>query len=223
MAAWATRKLSARSCSTASASDPSALTSDPDRVEDALGKRTMRHAVRHTSGRAMESRRAAIAELDSSDAVRDQARAIRARTLAALDQHLDTFVTNVERNGGTVFFAETGDDAVDYIRRLARDRGVRTIVKGKSMVSEEINLAHVMEAAGMDVVETDLGEFIVQISHDRPSHLVAPIVHMNRAAIAKVMSEYFGTPYDDDPQSLTMQARQFLRDVVPVEDAPAPG
>ena len=80
------------------------------------------------------------------------------------------------------------------------------------MVSEEINLAHVLEQAGMDVVETDLGEFIVQISHDKPSHLVAPIVHKDRASIAKLFSEYFGTPYNDDPNALTMQARAFLRD-----------
>src|SRR5262245_57596009 len=121
------------------------------RVEDALEKTRMRHAVQHTSIRAMESRRAAIAEFAGSDAVRDTARAIRSRTLAALDRHLDTFVENVEKNGGTVFFAETGDDAVDYIRRLARDRGVKTIVKGKSMVSEEIELNPVLEADGMEV------------------------------------------------------------------------
>ena len=81
------------------------------------------------------------------------------------------------------------------------------------MVSEEISLAHVLEAArGFEVVETDLGEFIVQISKDRPSHLVAPIVHKDKASIAKLFSEYFETPYDDDPNSLTMQARAFLRD-----------
>jgi L-lactate dehydrogenase complex protein LldF len=80
------------------------------------------------------------------------------------------------------------------------------------MVSEEIDLAHALEATGLDVVETDLGEFIVQISHDRPSHLVAPIVHKDRASIAQLFSEYFGTPYNDDPQALTMQARVYLRD-----------
>src|SRR5204862_1636026 len=74
------------------------------------------------------------------------------------------------------------------------------------------NLAHALEIAGMDVVETDLGEFIVQISHDKPSHLVAPIVHKDRASIATLFSQYFGTPYNDDPQSLTMQARTYLRD-----------
>ena len=183
------------------------------RVEDALGKTRMRQAVRHTSGRAMESRRAAIAELDAADAVRDHARAIRARTLAALDRHLDTFVTNVERNGGTVFFAETGDDAVEYIRRLARDRAVRTIVKGKSMVSEEIELNPVLEGDGLEVVETDLGEYIVQLDNDRPSHIVAPILHKTKEDCARVFKEKLGASDEDVagvPQ-MTQLARRVLR------------
>ena len=183
------------------------------RVEEALGKTRMRQAVRHTSGRAMESRRAAIAELDSADAVRDQARAIRARTLAALDRHHDTFVTNVERNGGTVFFAETGDDAVDYVRRLARDRGVRVAVKSKSMVSEEIELNPALEADGVEVVETDLGEYIVQLDNDRPSHIVAPILHKTKEDCARVFKEKLGASDEEVagvPQ-MTQLARRVLR------------
>ena len=183
------------------------------RVEDALGKTRMRQAVRHTSGRAMESRRAAIAELDSSDAVRDQARAIRARTLAALDQHLDTFATNVEKNGGTVFFAETGDDAVDYVRRLARDRGVKVAVKSKSMVSEEIELNPVLEGNGIEVVETDLGEYIVQLDNDKPSHIVAPILHKTKEDCARVFKEKLGATDEEVagvPQ-MTQLARRVLR------------
>src|SRR5204862_2648779 len=91
-------------------------------------------------------------------------------------------------------------------------------IKSKSMVSEEIDLVPALELAGMDVVETDLGEFIVQISHDKPSHLVAPIVHKDRASIAKLFSEYFNTPYNDDPQALTMQARVYLRDKFRLSD-----
>ena len=187
------------------------------RVEDALAKTRMRQAVRHTSGRAMESRRAAIAELDSSDAVRDQARAIRSRTLAALDQHLDTFATNVEKNGGTVYFAETGDDAVEYIRRLARERGVRTIVKGKSMVSEEIELNPVLEGDGIEVVETDLGEYIVQLDNDKPSHIVAPILHKTKEDCARVFKEKLGATDEEVagvPQ-MTQLARRVLRQGVP--------
>ena len=79
------------------------------------------------------------------------------------------------------------------------------------MVSEEIELVHALEHAGLEVVETDLGEFIVQIDHDRPSHLVAPIIHKDRQSIGKLFSEYFKTPYTDDPQALTRQARDYLR------------
>src|SRR5262249_41008938 len=86
------------------------------------------------------------------------------------------------------------------------------ITKSKSMDSEEIELAHALEHAGIDVVETDLGEFIVQISKDRPSHIVAPIIHKNVQSIAKLFSEYFNIPYTEDPQALTAQARKHLRD-----------
>jgi L-lactate dehydrogenase complex protein LldF len=183
------------------------------RVEEALGKTRMRDAVRHTSGRVMESRRAAIAELDSSDAVRDEARAIRSRTLAALDRHLDTFVTSVERNGGSVFFAETGDDAVEYIRRLAHDRGVKTIVKSKSMVSEEIELNPVLEGDGIEVVETDLGEYIAQLDDDRPSHIVAPILHKTKEDCARVFREKLGATDEEvaDVPQMTQLARRVLR------------
>jgi L-lactate dehydrogenase complex protein LldF len=183
------------------------------RVEDALAKKRMRYAVRHTSVRVMESRRAAIADLESADAMRDEARAIRSRTLAALDTHLDTFATYVEKNGGQVFFAETGDDAVEYIRRLARDRGVTSIVKGKSMVSEEIELNPVLEGDGLEVVETDLGEFIVQLDHDRPSHIVAPILHKTKEDCARVFKEKLGASDEDVagvPQ-MTQLARRVLR------------
>src|SRR5436190_1387836 len=121
------------------------------------------------------------------------------RSLPQLDEHTQAFLHQAA-------------DAKRIIIDIAQKAGCRSCIKSKSMVSEEINLVPALEEAGIDVVETDLGEFIVQISHDRPSHLVAPIVHKDRASIAKLFSEYFGTPYNDDPQALTMQARVYLRD-----------
>src|SRR5258706_10814386 len=118
----------------------------------------------------------------------------------------------VERNGGRVHFARTGAEAKRVIIDIALKANCKSCIKSKSMVSEEIELVHALEAIGMDVVETDLGEFIVQISHDKPSHLVAPIVHKDRQSIGKLFSEYFGTPYTDDPNDLTRQARLYLRD-----------
>src|SRR5204862_5346333 len=119
---------------------------------------------------------------------------------------------SVRRNRGHVHFASSGADARRIILDIAREADCTRVIKSKSMVSEEINLAHALELAGMDVVETDLGEFIVQIGHDKPSHLVAPIVHKDKASIAKLFSEYFGTPYCDEPDALCGQARTFLRD-----------
>ena len=153
-----------------------------------------------------------ILELPDSDRLRTLAGDIKQHALDYLDYYLDQLVANVEKNGGHVHFASTGADARRIILDIARQAQCTRVIKSKSMVSEEINLAHALELAGLDVVETDLGEFIVQISHDKPSHLVAPIVHKDKASIAKLFSEYFGTPYCDDPNALCDQARLYLRD-----------
>lgn len=89
---------------------------------------------------------------------------------------------------------------------IAKRAGCRRAIKSKSMVSEEIELDAAMEEAGLEVVKTDLGEFILQISHDRPSHLCGPVIHKDKASIAKLFSEYSETAYKDDAQALTMQA-----------------
>jgi L-lactate dehydrogenase complex protein LldF len=162
--------------------------------------------------RQYTGRQLRMLDLPNPDALRDLAGQIKQHALDHLDYYLEQLTTNVEKNAGRVHFAATADDAKRIIIDIARQAGCKSCIKSKSMVSEEINLVPALEAAGIDVVETDLGEFIVQISHDRPSHLVAPIVHKDRASIAKLFSEYFGTPYNDDPHALTMQARKYLRE-----------
>ena len=183
------------------------------RVEDALANTRVRQAVRHTSERVLVSRAAALQALPAADAVRDEARRIRAETLAHLDRHLDTFTRAVEARGGHVFYAETGEAAVRYVCDLARARGVKLAVKSKSMVSEEIELNPALEAAGVEVVETDLGEYIVQLDHDRPSHIVAPILHKSKEEVAQIFRDRIGaTPEEtaDVPQ-MTQLARRVLR------------
>ncbi len=171
-------------------------------------KRTLNTAVmRQYTGRQQR-----MTDLPDPDAIRTLAGDIKQHTLDYLDYYLDQLVTNVERNGGHVYFASNGAEAKQIILDIAAKNRATRVIKSKSMVSEEVELAQAMELAGMDVVETDLGEFIVQISHDKPSHLVAPIVHLNKAQVAKMFADYFGTPYNDDPKALTMQARDYLRD-----------
>jgi L-lactate dehydrogenase complex protein LldF len=180
--------------------------------EKALGDKRLMLAVASNTQRQYDGRQQRMAELPNPDALRELAGQIKQHTLDNLDFYLQQLVDSVRRNGGHVHFASTGDDARRIILNIAKKAGCKRIIKSKSMVSEEIELAHFLELAGMDLVETDLGEFIVQISHDKPSHLVAPIMHKDRASIARLFSEYFHTPYNDDPESLTKQARAFLRD-----------
>ncbi|MDB5289896.1 MAG: iron-sulfur cluster binding protein [Phycisphaerales bacterium] len=178
----------------------------------AAGDEKLKKAINNAVLRQHTARQLRVLELPDSDKLRTLAGEIKQHAIEHLDYYLEQLQANVEKNGGRVHFAADGNEAKRIILDIARTRHVTRVIKSKSMVSEEINLAHVLEQAGLDVVETDLGEFIIQISHDKPSHLVAPIVHKDKASIAQLFSEYFGTPYNDDPGALTMQARVFLRD-----------
>jgi len=178
----------------------------------AAGDERLKASINNAVMRQYTGRQLRLLELPDSDALRTLAGEIKQHTIEHLDYYLEQFAANVRRNGGQVHFAADADEARQIIVNIAREAHCTRCIKSKSMVSEEIDLVPALEAAGMEVVETDLGEFIVQISHDRPSHLVAPIVHKDKASIAKLFSEYFGTPYNEDPKAMTMQARAYLRD-----------
>lgn len=166
-------------------------------------------AARRLAGMRTE----ALTQFAAADAMRDRARAIRLRTLAELDRHLATFADALERSGARVHFAADGDEANHIITHIAADRNVARIVKSKSMVSEEIELNHALEEAGLEVVETDLGEFIVQLAADRPSHIIAPVLHKTRFEIGRLFADRLGVPYTDDPSELNAIARNHLRTI----------
>lgn len=172
----------------------------------------LKNAINNAVLKQDSARKLRILELPDQNALRTLAGQIKQHAIDHLDHYLEQLKANVEMNGGHVHFASNGDDARRIILDIASKAKTTNCIKSKSMVSEEIELVHALESIGMDVVETDLGEFIVQISGDRPSHLVAPIVHVTKEKIARLFSEYFGTPYNDDPEALTKQARVYLRD-----------
>jgi L-lactate dehydrogenase complex protein LldF len=128
-----------------------------------------------------------------------------------LDRCLEQFERRVIENGGQVAWAETAADARDYIIGLAQRRGVRKVVKSKSMVTEEIHLNDALHAAGIHSVETDLGEFICQIRNEPPYHIVTPVMHLTKADIARDFHQKLGAPQTDNAEELTMIARQRLR------------
>jgi L-lactate dehydrogenase complex protein LldF len=184
------------------------------RAHDALGDATLRGAIRQVTGRVLAARATALEELPSADAWRDHARRLRAHTLARLDAYLDQFVTAVEARGGHVHYAHTADEAVRYVADLARARGLRLAVKSKSMISEEIELNAHLEQAGVRVVETDLGEFVVQLADDHPSHIVMPIIHKTKAQVADLFRAKLGATDADlaSVERMTQFARRILRD-----------
>jgi L-lactate dehydrogenase complex protein LldF len=183
------------------------------RVEQALGDTALHAAVSNATGRLVAARHSGMATFAGAEAVRDHARSIRAHTISRLGHYLRQFEAAVTARGGHVHWAPTAEDAVRIVADIARQHGVRSAVKSKSMVSEEIELNHALEAAGVEVLETDLGEFVVQIDHDHPSHIVGPIIHKSRADVARSFREKLGATEDDlvDVASMTAFARRTLR------------
>ncbi|MCG8347789.1 MAG: LutB/LldF family L-lactate oxidation iron-sulfur protein [Chloroflexales bacterium] len=182
-----------------------------DRVDVALHDTSLQTALSRATYRFVNSRIGALGALAEPDDLRDQARAIRAHALAHLDALLVQLAENVEARGGHVCWAQDGAAARRYIADLAKSRAVRFIVKSKSMASEEIHLNEALEEAGLEVVETDLGEYIIQLAGEPPSHIVAPSIHKTREQVSTLFHEHLGMPQTDDIPTMTQTARQTLR------------
>ncbi len=128
----------------------------------------------------LERRANAVANLPEFEALRDTARDIKNHTLAHLDFYLDAFEQRVEAAGGQVHWCPTADDARDAVLRICRDADASTVTKGKSMISEELGINEHLERNGIQPIETDLGEYIIQLRKEAPSHIIAPAFHLNR-------------------------------------------
>lgn len=173
---------------------------------------TAKARANDVSARRLASHREeAAAQFPGFEDMRDRARQIRLHTLGRLDIYLARFADSVERLGGKVFFAADAAEANGYVCDVAARAGVRSAVKVKSMVTEEIELNHALERAGITVTETDLGEFIVQLSGDRPSHIIAPVLHKTRQEIGRLFQDELGVAYTDEPVELNDVARRHLR------------
>jgi L-lactate dehydrogenase complex protein LldF len=128
-----------------------------------------------------------------------------------LDQYLEEFVAKIEARRTKVHWASTSEQAREIILQIVRDKNARSIIKSKAMTAEEIHLNDALEAAGLNVVENDLGEFIVQLRHETPYHIVFPSMHLTRGEISELFQRELGSAPTDDPQELTMIARRVLR------------
>ena len=153
----------------------------------------------------------AYQKLPEGPELRLKAHDIRMQAIENLDIILEKLSENIRENGGHVFFAKDGPEAIEYALQIARKHHVKRIVKGKSMVTEEIGLNSALIDAGIDVAETDLGEYIIQLAGEHPSHIIAPAIHKTRNEIGKLFSEKLDIPYITDPPKLTQEARKALR------------
>ena len=151
-------------------------------------------------------------QLPEGPGLRETAHAIRMQAIENLDVLLEVLADNVRQNGGQVHFARTANEAVACCLAVARRHNVRRVVKGKSMVTEEVGLNAALEEAGIEVNETDLGEYIIQLAGERPSHIIAPAIHKTRAQVGRLFAETLGIDYTDDPPTLTQAARKALRE-----------
>ena len=178
----------------------------------ALQDAQLRGALRHATTLFGKLRRDAAARLSNWEELRSHARAIKDDVLLHLDQYLETFVDNAEKRGAQVHWARDAAEANTIITRLTLERGARNVVKSKSMTTEEIHLNEALERAGMQVVETDLGEYIIQLAHETPSHIIAPAIHKTKRQVAELFTTELGMAPTDDVAQLTSTARTTLRE-----------
>jgi L-lactate dehydrogenase complex protein LldF len=189
-----------------------------ERAGQALQDTFLQEALRIATTKFIGLRREAFDDFPEGEALRDRARAIKEATLQHLDQHVERLVDNVERRGGHVHYATTADEARRLVLDIARRTGARVAVKSKSMATEEIHLNDALEAAGVTPVETDLGEYIIQLAHERPSHIIAPAIHKTKGQVAELFARELGRPTEPDPEVLTRIARAELREKFLVAD-----
>ena len=183
-----------------------------DRLDKGINDSFMRGAVSNAQNSMGVRRRNATEELGNWEDWRSHGEEIRQHVLRNLDFYLHQLSENVAKRGGHVFFAQTAKEATDYIENVVVTKNAKRVVKAKSMVTEEISLNKALEDAGCSVVETDLGEYILQVDdHDPPSHIVVPALHKNKEQIRDVFASKLDYKGTSKPEELAWYAREMLR------------
>ena len=182
------------------------------RAHDALGNGQLRRNFRRAMDGLMSKRALQFEDQEGWAALRARGTAVKARALARLPDLLEEFEAKAQANGITVHWAETTDEANRIVLAILRAHDAKRVIKGKSMVSEEMHLNAHLEAHGIAAVESDLGEYIIQLAGEAPSHIVMPCIHKNTGEIAQLFTDNIdGLAYTEDVDALTAAARRVLR------------
>jgi len=182
------------------------------RAAVSLADPKLRRNVADADDRQISKRASGMESLKDADALRDIGSEIRGSVLSRLDEHLGMLADRWESNGGRVFFASSEAEATDYVREMAIRSGATKAVKSKSMVTEEIKLNAVLAGAGVEPIETDLGEYIAQLAGDHPAHIITPIIHWSKDDVAALFSRISGNSMPAEVEPLLAYARGQLRE-----------
>lgn len=172
----------------------------------------LRRNVRRATSITLQKREIVVAEIPDWEGLRQQGHDIRKHSIQKLDFYLEELEKNLMANGAEVMWAKDSTEACRIVEGILSETGAKRIVKSKSMVTEEIGLNHYLESRGYESVETDLGEYIVQLAGETPSHITAPALHKSKEEIGKLFSDKLGIPYTSEPSQLTAHARSLLRE-----------
>ena len=184
------------------------------RIRQSIENETLQTALDNNTERRLKGKAHAFESIPDWRERRQRARRIRADVIDHLDAYLDQFITNAQTNGVIVHRAKDAAEAIDIILRISNIEYRKPLIaKSKSMVSEEIELNHALETHGINVIETDLGEYIVQLRKEKPSHIITPAAHLKKEQVAQLFHEKLGIPYTEDIPTLTVTARKVLRKV----------
>ncbi len=210
-----------------------ASTTFQERVRKAVVDETLRAALRKVQGNFRIKRTTALADMDrlaaegltlgTREQLKAQGREIRAHVVQHLDAYLKQAADSIRARGGHVHYAANGLDVGQIVKQICTATGARLLIKSKSMATEEVHLNGVLQAAGMNVIETDLGEYIIQVAGETPSHLIAPAIHKNKQQVAETLSKVSESPLPANTEILTQFARGKLRDAFLTADVGVSG
>jgi L-lactate dehydrogenase complex protein LldF len=188
------------------------IESFPENARKALQDEPLRAAVRHATDLIHDRRDKAVEQVPEWQELRARAKAVKAGTLARLDHWLELFERKASEAGTQVHWAEDDLEANRIVLEIAERSGAKRLVKSKSMTTEETGLNHALEGEGLHVVETDLGEYIIQLAGETPSHIIAPAIHKSRDSIGDLFQKTLNVEKTNDPDELTKLARIRLRE-----------
>lgn len=187
-----------------------------ENVRTALQNETLKVSLQTMKTGFRVKRSAAVARLPEFEALREEGKRLKDHVLAHLDHYLEAFEAKVIAQGGQVHWCRTAEEARATVLDICQQAGARTVTKGKSMIAEEIALNDHLEAHGIQPIETDLGEYIIQLRHEAPSHIIAPAIHVRKEMVAESFrATHTDLPADrplDEPRQLLDEARAVLRD-----------